>query len=62
MKLFFKKHADEIILFLGVILVSLLSFAMGYIVAKLQDKEPIKIEQSRVDTISGQVYNKLVNL
>jgi hypothetical protein len=59
---FFKKHTDEIILFLGVILVSLLSFAMGYIVAKLQEKEPIRIEQSKVDVGIPKVYNKFVNL
>jgi len=41
---FIKKHLDEIILVIGVILISLLSFAVGYIVAKQQEKEPIKIE------------------
>ncbi len=30
----------------GVVLISLLSFAMGYIVAKQQDKETIKFEKS----------------
>ena len=34
----------DIILVIGVILISLLSFAMGFIVAKQQAKEPIKIE------------------
>ena len=34
----------DIILVIGVILISLLSFAMGFIVAKQQEKEPIKIE------------------
>jgi hypothetical protein len=38
------KHLDDIILLMGVILVSLLSFAMGYIVAKMQEKQPIRIE------------------
>jgi len=37
-------HKDDIILLIGVILISLLSFAIGYIVAKEQEKEPIKIE------------------
>jgi hypothetical protein len=41
---FVKKHQNDIILLIGVILISLLSFAMGYIVAKQQEKEPIKIE------------------
>ena len=33
---FVKKHQADIILVAGVILISLLSFAMGYIVAKTQ--------------------------
>jgi len=37
-------HQNDIILVIGVILISLLSFALGYIVAKQQEKEPIKIE------------------
>lgn len=41
---FVKKYQAEIILFIGVVLISLLSFALGYIVAKQQEKEPIKIE------------------
>jgi len=41
---FVKKHQADIILVIGVILISLLSFAMGYIAAKQQEKEPIKIE------------------
>ena len=41
---FFKKHQDDIVLFIGVILISLLSFAIGYITAKEQQKEPIRME------------------
>jgi len=41
---FVKANLDDIILLIGVILISLLSFAMGYIIAKQQGKEPIKIE------------------
>ena len=41
---FIKRHQEDIILFIGVILISLLSFAMGYIVAKEQEKTPLKIE------------------
>ena len=41
---FVKTHKADIILVVGVILVSLLSFALGYITAKQQDKEPLKIE------------------
>jgi len=43
-KEFVKKHQADIILVIGVILISLLSFAMGYIVVKNYEKEPIKIE------------------
>ena len=45
LKQFVKIHQSDIILLIGVILISLLSFAMGYIVAKEQEKEPIKIEK-----------------
>ena len=41
---FVNKHLSDIILLIGVVLISLLSFAMGYIVAKQQEKEPIRIE------------------
>lgn len=40
-----KDHQDDIILVVGVFLVSLLSFAMGYLVAKNQEKTPIRFEQ-----------------
>lgn len=43
-KQFVKDRQEDIILLIGVILISLLSFAVGYIVAKQQDKEPIKFE------------------
>ncbi|MDI6602864.1 MAG: hypothetical protein QME57_01950 [Patescibacteria group bacterium] len=43
-KEFVKTYQSDIILVIGVILISLLSFALGYIVAKTQEKEPIKIE------------------
>jgi len=44
LKEFVKTYQADIILVIGVILISLLSFAMGYIVAKTQEKEPIKFE------------------
>lgn len=43
-KEFVKTRQNDIILLIGVILISLLSFAIGYIIAKQQEKEPIKIE------------------
>jgi len=50
-KAFTKEHLGDIILLIGVILISLLSFAIGYIVAKQQEKEPIKIEQQDTNTL-----------
>ena len=44
-KQFVKENLADIILVIGVILISLLSFAVGYIVAKQQEKEPIQIEK-----------------
>jgi len=37
-------HQDDIVLLVGVILISLLSFAIGFLVAKNQEKKPLKIE------------------
>ena len=45
-KEFVKAHEVDIILAIGVVLVSLLSFAIGYLTAKEQLKEPIRIEQT----------------
>ncbi len=42
--MFLEKYKKEIILFVGVILISLFSFAMGYIVAKQQNSSGIIIE------------------
>ena len=41
---FVKTHQVDIILVIGVILISLLSFAVGFIVARQQEKEPLRIE------------------
>ncbi|MBU0547045.1 hypothetical protein KKA72_00330 [Patescibacteria group bacterium] len=43
-KSFVKERQDDIILFIGVVLISLLCFALGFITAKQQDKGSIKIE------------------
>lgn len=44
---FVKKHQVDIILVVGVILISLLSFAIGYIVAKHQEKTPIEFQEAK---------------
>jgi len=41
---FIKEYQNDIVLLIGVFLVSLLSFAAGYIVAKEKSKQEIKIE------------------
>ena len=41
---FFKKHQKDLVLLIFVILISLLSFAIGFIVAKQKEREPLRIE------------------
>ena len=41
---FVKANQNDIILFIGVFLIAFLCFALGFIIAKRQEKEPIKIE------------------
>jgi hypothetical protein len=53
-KEFIKAHWEEIILVIGVILISLLSFAIGYIIAKHEEKEPIKIEKFQAPSTKFQ--------
>ncbi len=43
---FCRDYQEEIVLLIGVFLISLLSFALGFIMAKQQGKEPIRIERS----------------
>jgi hypothetical protein len=43
-KSFVKRNLDDIILFIGVVLIALFSFALGFIIAKVEEKEPLKIE------------------
>ena len=52
---FVKSYQHDIILFVGVVLISLLSFAIGYIVAKQQIVEPIQIEQNTSDNFRVKV-------
>lgn len=52
-KEFVKEHLDDIILLIGVILISLLSFAAGYITAKQQEKEPIRVDEVNTSSPSS---------
>ena len=45
-KQFINTHQEDIILVISVILISLLSFAIGYLVAKYQQKEPLRFEET----------------
>ncbi len=51
---FVKEHLTDIILVVGVVLISLLSFATGYIIAKQEEKEPIKIE-FRIQNLESRI-------
>ena len=52
-----KNHQEDIILLIAVILISLLSFATGYITAKYQKKESIKIQMT-VDETAIVLYSE----
>ena len=41
---FVKKNKEDIILFVGVALISFLSFTIGYIMSEANKKEPMQIE------------------
>jgi hypothetical protein len=43
---FVKTYQADIILVIGVMLLSLLSFALGFIAAQNYDREPIKIQEN----------------
>lgn len=51
-------NQNDIILLIGVILISLLSFAAGYIAAKQQNKEPIKFEMTNTQILITKIQNK----
>ena len=41
-----KTHKSDIILLIAIILISLLSFAAGYLTAKIYDKEQLQFQES----------------
>ncbi len=42
---FVKKNKENILLFIAVMLISMFSFSLGYIIAKTEEKTPLKIEE-----------------
>ena len=60
---FLKKHQEDIVLLIGVILISLFSFTIGFIIAKQQEKTPLKIEQHDINTLMIHQFHKyLINI
>jgi len=58
-----KNYRNDIILISIVILISLLSFAIGYIIAKHQEKEPIRVEDiSHIQLYLVESHNDLFPL
>ena len=51
---FVKRNQADIILIIGVILISLFSFAFGYITAKEEQKEPLKFEINNEEMSLGK--------
>jgi hypothetical protein len=52
---FVKAKQDEIVLIIAVVLISLLSFSLGYISAVNDAKKPIKIEKASLTAIQKQL-------
>ena len=60
---FFKKHQKDLVLLIFVILISLLSFTIGFIVAKQKEREPLRIEQHDTNTLMiHQFHEYLIDI
>ncbi len=44
-KKFVKVNKEDVLIFIAVILVSMFSFSLGYIMAKMEEKEPLQFEE-----------------
>jgi predicted negative regulator of RcsB-dependent stress response len=55
-KQFVKDNLNDIILLVGVILISLLSFAAGYIAARQQEKAPLRFENPKHEIRNPKQY------
>jgi hypothetical protein len=42
---FVKRNRGDILLFIAVFLISMFSFSLGYIIAKMEEKEPLSFEK-----------------
>jgi len=51
-KQFVNEHLGDIILITGVILISLISFFIGYIVAREEMKPPLKLEEIQYEKVN----------
>lgn len=58
---FVKTYYADIILVIGVVLISLFSFALGFIVAKQEEKEPIRIEKFQAPSAKFQLITNNQN-
>lgn len=54
---FVKKNISDILLLLAVILISAFSFSLGYITAKIEEKEPLNFEEPIYEETSINRYN-----
>jgi hypothetical protein len=55
---FVKKNNEDIILFIGVALISFLSFTVGYIISEASRDEPMQIE-TNADIENTQIVDKI---
>jgi len=58
----FKENQEKIILFLVIFLISLFSFALGYIFANQRHKEPIQIQDSLILKKLKPIFANKINL
>ena len=49
---FVKKNQQDIVLLIGVVLISLLSFSIGFITAKQQEKQPLQFQTTEQTSIT----------
>ncbi|MFH1509979.1 MAG: hypothetical protein ABID67_02480 [Candidatus Nealsonbacteria bacterium] len=60
-KRFVNKYLDDIMLVIGVILISLISFFIGYIVAREEMKPPMEFEEIQYEENESS-YNRSRNI